>query len=511
MVPVAELDRDLDDRAAGQPRLVRHLDLKPVPAGSNRIKIETRDEVGAVGAEARRGVVNAEVEYGAHVPVAPSGQIPSIPRPAIWKRATGHVAGPDGDVGTGIEWSDQIGKRVRIVLEVGIHLNERVVTVLDPPAKPGPVGGPEARLRPASKHLDSITSQLGSRRDRKVGGSIRAPIVHDKQGCGRHRDADAFDYRRDVLRFVVGGQHHQRPTYRILHVPMIAYSPRMPQFERDGVVLAYEDTGGAGTPMVFLHGLSSARSTWASFVPEFASEHRVLTIDHRGHGESAHAPGTYTLDHYAPDAAAFIEQVVDAPAVLIGHSLGGVIAHSVAWSRPDLVRGVLLEDPPLYVLDRDEGDDTFTVIFTLMRQVTRDMQRRSAPVEEYEAMLASAPNRTGTGTLADLFGEDGTRAQARAMTSLDPEIYTAALDGTGLASAAPATHLSCPTRLLRADPALGAAFSPADEAHFRATNPHAVVTEIEGASHLIHDEQPERYRVEIRALLDDLTQAANSG
>jgi pimeloyl-ACP methyl ester carboxylesterase len=279
----------------------------------------------------------------------------------------------------------------------------------------------------------------------------------------------------------------------------------MAQFERDGVVLAYDDTGGGSrTPLVFLHGLSSARSTWARFVPAFATEHRVLTLDHRGHGESGHAPGTYTLDHYGPDAVEFCGRVVGEPAVLIGHSLGGVIAHTVAWSRPDLVRGVVLEDPPLFVGERDLADNSFAVIFTLMRQVISDLQSRRAPLEDYETMMASAPNRTGSGTMADLFGEDGTRAQARAMAGLDPQIYTAALDGTGLAGAAPETPLACPIRLLRADPALGPAFTAEHEARFRATNPHAVVTEIEGASHLIHDEQPGRFLSEVRALLDEL-------
>ena len=80
----------------------------------------------------------------------------------------------------------------------------------------------------------------------------------------------------------------------------------MAELERGGILLAYDDTGGdKRTPLVFLHGLSSARSTWARFVPAFAADYRVLTLDHRGHGESGHAPGTYTLDHYAPDACRF--------------------------------------------------------------------------------------------------------------------------------------------------------------------------------------------------------------
>jgi pimeloyl-ACP methyl ester carboxylesterase len=279
----------------------------------------------------------------------------------------------------------------------------------------------------------------------------------------------------------------------------------MAELERGGILLAYDDTGGdKRTPLVFLHGLSSARSTWARFVPAFAADYRVLTLDHRGHGESGHAPGTYTLDHYAPDAVELCERVVGEPAVLIGHSLGGVIAHTVAWARPDLVRGVLLEDPPLYLGARDLADDSFTVIFTLMRQVIIDLQSRQAPLEDYQTMMASAPSRTGKGTMADLFGEAGTRAQARAMAHLDPEVYSAAIDGTGLAGAAPGTPLSCPIRVLRADPALGPAFTAEHEVRFRATNPHAVVREIEGASHLIHDEQPERFLSEVCALLDEL-------
>ena len=213
-------------------------------------------------------------------------------------------------------------------------------------------------------------------------------------------------------------------------------------------------------------------------------------------------PGTYTLDHYGPDAADFCERVVGEPAVLIGHSLGGVIADTVAWSRPDLVRGVMLEDPPLYVGER--GDDSFTMIFTLMRQVISDLQSRHALGRGVRGTAGIGAQPSGNGTMADLFGEAGTRAQARAMAGLDPQIYTAAIDGTGLAAAAPETRLPCPIRLLRGDPALGAAFSADDETRSRATNPHAIVTEVEGAGHLIHDEQPARVLSEVHALLDDL-------
>src|SRR4051812_41086378 len=124
----------------------------------------------------------------------------------------------------------------------------------------------------------------------------------------------------------------------------------MAAFDHDGVLLAYDDTGESGLPPVLLlHGVSSARSTWHRLVPTLDGRCRTPALDLRGHGESGHDPGTYTLEHYAPDVIAFLEDRVDQPVVLIGHSLGGVVAATVAQQRPDLVRAVLLEDPPLYL------------------------------------------------------------------------------------------------------------------------------------------------------------------
>ena len=94
----------------------------------------------------------------------------------------------------------------------------------------------------------------------------------------------------------------------------------MPDLVLDDVTLVYDDSGEPGLPpIVFLPGLSQARSTWARIVPAVAGRWRVLALDHRGHGESSHA-GSYVLTRYGGDTAAFLERVVGEPAVLVGHS-----------------------------------------------------------------------------------------------------------------------------------------------------------------------------------------------
>ena len=279
----------------------------------------------------------------------------------------------------------------------------------------------------------------------------------------------------------------------------------MATFEGHGISLGYDDTG-AGPAITFLHGLSMSRATWGRFLPDLEARFRVLRLDQRGHGESSHA-GDYTLDSYIADAVAFLEGVVGEPSMLVGHSLGGVVAHGVAQSRPDLVRSVLLEDPPLYVaerlasgLDRDEASPIAT-FFPLMQQLCRDMQARGAAVDEYEAMLAAVPSLTGAGTMADAVGPEAVRAMGEAFSQLDPEVFTPAIDGSAISGKPDlSASLACPAVVLRADPKLGPAFSAEDEARFLQTNQNARVVEFEGASHAIHDEQPARFLEELLAL-----------
>jgi pimeloyl-ACP methyl ester carboxylesterase len=287
-------------------------------------------------------------------------------------------------------------------------------------------------------------------------------------------------------------------------------------FEHGGVHLGYDDTGGDVATIVFLHGLSMSRDTWARFLPDLEGRFRVVRLDQRGHGESSHA-GSYVLDSYLDDTIAFLEAVVAGPSIVVGHSLGGVIAHGVTQLRPDLVRAALLEDPPLYVADRmsegasREEASSVAAMFPLMQNLCREMQARNAPLAEYEAMIAAVPSLNGAGTMADAIGPNGARAMSSAFAQLDPEIFTPAIEGSAIAGKPDrSAPLERPVTVLRADPALGPAFGPDDEVRFLETNPHGRVVLFEGASHALHDEQPVRFLDELLAVARGADQVSSS-
>ena len=113
----------------------------------------------------------------------------------------------------------------------------------------------------------------------------------------------------------------------------------------DVVVHEYGDPGAP--PMVLLHGLTEAGTTWPDAVEHWGAHWRMLAVDLRGHGDSPR----FTDEELADTAAVVLADVlrvldeVRRPVALVGHSYGALFALRAALARPDLVRGLVLEDP----------------------------------------------------------------------------------------------------------------------------------------------------------------------
>ena len=102
---------------------------------------------------------------------------------------------------------------------------------------------------------------------------------------------------------------------------------------RDGVKLAYETVGSGDPPIVFVHGWACDRSYFAPQIEHFSRRHAVAMVDLRGHGESEcpdPAAGTYDVASFSDDVLSVAREAGFDRPVVVGHSLGGVVALACA-------------------------------------------------------------------------------------------------------------------------------------------------------------------------------------
>jgi len=132
-------------------------------------------------------------------------------------------------------------------------------------------------------------------------------------------------------------------------------------------------------PLIIIHGLLGSADNWRSHIRAWRTTRRVIAVDLRNHGRSPHADG---MDYAAmsDDVLALLDRLGIERAHVLGHSMGGKVAMSLARLSPERVASLLVADiaPVAY---RHGHDD----IFAAMREVQNG---RPADRREADALLA---------------------------------------------------------------------------------------------------------------------------
>ncbi|MGQ7249576.1 alpha/beta fold hydrolase [Halomonas sp. V046] len=174
--------------------------------------------------------------------------------------------------------------------------------------------------------------------------------------------------------------------------------------------LHFTDTGGAGVPLVIVHGLLGSADNWRSHVKAWASHYRVIALDLRNHGRSPHASGMAYAD-MAHDVVSVLDRCNVDKAYLLGHSMGGKVVISLARLMPERVAALIVADiaPVAY-------DHHHDAVFAALRRVEsgEPTDRRQADallaehIDEKPTRMFLATNlvRDGEGVLRVRVGLD---------------------------------------------------------------------------------------------------------
>ena len=242
-----------------------------------------------------------------------------------------------------------------------------------------------------------------------------------------------------------------------------------------------------GPPLVLLHGLTYSCQSFRPLLDRLMQQYHVLLPDLRGHGASSRG-NRYRVSDYAEDVRALLSGLPEA-AILYGHSIGALAALAVAARTP--VPALVLEDPPLFYRHTAVSDTAWYPAFAWAYELTRSQ----LPVDVIRARLQAQQPAANPQAL---------QRRAAMLKNVDPEAIRIVLDhqhmqGFELESAMAA--IDCPTLLLQADPARGAAMTDTDAAHALSHLRNATLQRIERSGHLIHASRPEAIQERLHAFL----------
>ena len=123
---------------------------------------------------------------------------------------------------------------------------------------------------------------------------------------------------------------------------------------RNGSVDLHYRASGDGFPILFLHGFTASLGLWNGVSSVFSTSFRCINMDLRGHGKSSPGPReSYSLESLSGDALKILDDDETDRAIVIGHSLGGMIAQHLAVHYQGRIAALVLSSTTCFVPPRD--------------------------------------------------------------------------------------------------------------------------------------------------------------
>lgn len=255
-----------------------------------------------------------------------------------------------------------------------------------------------------------------------------------------------------------------------------------------GVALEYVEQGDEkGVPVILLHGITDSWHSYESTLPYLPSFLHAFALTQRGHGDSDKPQRGYSPRHFAHDVAAFIVQKKLGAAVVVGHSMGGVVAQQFAILYPQLVKALVIVDSDP-VLRKNPG----------MPEFYEELQKMKGPqnrdyLEAFQKATLSEPIDS---TYLQLLVDESMK--------VPHAVFVAALKGLlEVDLSSQLQQVQCPSMVFWGS---NDAFCLKEgQDILRQSLPGAEWKVYEGTGHALHWEKPERFAADLAAFVRSIS------
>ncbi len=250
-----------------------------------------------------------------------------------------------------------------------------------------------------------------------------------------------------------------------------------------GVRLNYVDVGPRNAPpLLLLHGYSDSWFAWSPVLRGAPSNLRLIVPDQRGHGDSERPRRGYTLDHFASDALALLDELDIASACVAGHCLGGLVAQRMATLAPDRVNRLVL------VSTAASADNE------VIRSMRNEVESLTDPVDTsfIRVFQRSTLHRPVSPAFFECVVEESRKLPAHVWK----EVYADLLESPPPANA----RIRCPVSVFWGN--RDTIFSQAEQSELLALSPDAHFYTFPDVGHALHWEAPEELLSALIAVLE---------
>ena len=254
--------------------------------------------------------------------------------------------------------------------------------------------------------------------------------------------------------------------------------------QANDINIHYVQTGDASKPpLILLHGITDNGMCWSRVARSLEDSYHVLMLDARGHGQSSGVETGFSLSLLAADVAGFIRALHLNKPFLYGHSMGAVTAAQVAATYPELVRAVILEDPPFMnkqAAKASSDPQRWQWIMDIKALPHDELLRRASVMNPGWGQEELLP-----------WVESKEQFRTEVLQNANTIVDTPWQDII--------THIQCPILLITADPESGSIVTPQIAQEVSQLAKHSEVVHISGAGHNIHRDRFEETLAAIRA------------
>ncbi len=252
-------------------------------------------------------------------------------------------------------------------------------------------------------------------------------------------------------------------------------------FNTGELTLNYAEGPTNGPTLLLIHGVTSRWQTFTSIIPQLSQQWHLFACDLRGHGKSDHQSGHYAIIDFVRDVVSFSKAKLDGPLVIIGHSLGGLVALGTAAQLATGAKALIMMDAPF--IERD----TPRFLKSPQPKYFSRLHKRVTSVDTFEAMC-----QVMQGDAPEL--SPARRDRAEELFQVDPDVLMSILDRrlpVDFDFTRILAQVTCPALLMQADPEIQQVMRDEDVAFAIGHLQQSQSVLIKDAGHAIHQDQTE--------------------